>query len=236
MLLNRNGQLEKVIKVVSGHTTRVILSQSCDDPNTIVVSFRGTALHHNWLNNLKMGKSDFPYAPSTRGIVPQCQVHSGFLCLYEELRKRLHIALRPFILQQSSIILTGHSMGGALATLAAMDLAGIAIQRRINLITYGAPRVGDAQFAEVLVQNVPYIRRVIEENDLVPHFPGRRLGYVHAGPELYYHRRKYFICKDNEDPKCSSMRFPYVSSKAHLLFEGKYYFGVAPCSISSIDD
>ena len=74
------------------------------------------------------------------------------------------------------IWLTGHSLGGALATLAAAHLGPETIQ---GLYTFGCPRVGDAPFASVLPAQ-SYVR-FVHRDDWVPTVPPGILGYVHAG-------------------------------------------------------
>ena len=57
-------------------------------------------------------------------------------------------------------MVTGHSLGGAVATLAAFDIArkaqelGIR-QEQVLCYTFGAPRTGSAAFAELYNQTVP---------------------------------------------------------------------------------
>ena len=71
--------------------------------------------------------------------------------------------------------MTGHSLGGALATLAA------ARHQADVLWTFGAPRVGDALFARSLAGTA--IGRVVNGNDPVPAVPppGRPWRFRHPG-------------------------------------------------------
>lgn len=73
---------------------------------------------------------------------------------------------------------TGHSLGGALAALAAVRLANAGSQLA-GAITFGQPRVGDADSAARLAQ-LPLLR-VVNACDLVPELPPEALGYRHAG-------------------------------------------------------
>lgn len=72
----------------------------------------------------------------------------------------------------------GHSLGGALAALAAARLqdAGVPLA---GAISFGQPRVGDAASAARLAQ-LPLLR-VVNACDVVPELPPEALGYQHAG-------------------------------------------------------
>uniref|UniRef100_A0AAF5PUP3 Fungal lipase-type domain-containing protein n=1 Tax=Wuchereria bancrofti TaxID=6293 RepID=A0AAF5PUP3_WUCBA len=68
---------------------------------------------------------------------------------------------------------TGHSLGGAIASLAATRTV---IQRlrtgnQIKLITFGQPRTGDYQFATYHNTYIPFSFRLVHHLDLVPHLP-----------------------------------------------------------------
>ncbi|KAK5986358.1 Triacylglycerol lipase [Trichostrongylus colubriformis] len=70
-------------------------------------------------------------------------------------------------------VFTGHSLGGALATLAAARTAkqGLRTSERITVYTYGEPRVGDAQFATNYDSMIKDSYRVVFRRDIVPHLP-----------------------------------------------------------------
>ena len=73
------------------------------------------------------------------------------------------------------VFITGHSLGGALATLAAANLSGRSLA---TCYTFGAPRVGDKRFSDCL--RTP-VYRVVNPLDTVPLVPGWWRGYRHAG-------------------------------------------------------
>jgi hypothetical protein len=78
-----------------------------------------------------------------------------------------------------AVFLTGHSLGGALATLCAHDLALRAWSRRPQLVmvNFGSPRVGNRAFAEDFNKLVPRAWRVVNRNDAVAAVP-RLMGCV----------------------------------------------------------
>ena len=67
------------------------------------------------------------------------RVHQGFRDVFMEISGQLDELVRVATPDQK-LWLTGHSLGGALATLAAAHLEGARVQ---GLYTYGCPRVGD---------------------------------------------------------------------------------------------
>lgn len=78
-------------------------------------------------------------------------------------------------------------MGGALATLAAVDLHEEFPNLCISTYTFGSPRVGDAAFAERVYPRAicGVSHRYTHGRDLVPRNPPRAAGFVHIGREMY---------------------------------------------------
>ncbi|EYC43147.1 hypothetical protein Y032_0502g2632 [Ancylostoma ceylanicum] len=68
---------------------------------------------------------------------------------------------------------TGHSLGGALAALAAVRTAkqGYRKRNQITIYTFGEPRVGDKTFATNFDALVPNSYRVVFRRDIIPHIP-----------------------------------------------------------------
>ncbi|EYC21380.1 hypothetical protein Y032_0019g3787 [Ancylostoma ceylanicum] len=78
----------------------------------------------------------------------------------------------------------GHSLGGALATLATFFLVHSKLVQpdAVKLMTFGQPRVGDKAFADAFDNEVGYAYRVVHSRDIVPSIP--RSGYWHQGAEV----------------------------------------------------
>ena len=92
-----------------------------------------------------------------------------------------------------TILLTGHSLGGALATLCAYELAHLELADaegesggggggvdRLVIYNFGSPRVGSGAFASHFDASLPDAWRVVNAADLVPRVP-RLMGYAHVG-------------------------------------------------------
>ena len=92
------------------------------------------------------------------------------------------------ITKKSKIFVTGHSLGGALAVFAAVDLKkNFYPETSIILYTYGQPRVGNVDFSNFIFSQLDgsYVR-VTHYDDLVTHVPPKISGFKHAGNELWY--------------------------------------------------
>ncbi|CAJ0587658.1 unnamed protein product, partial [Mesorhabditis spiculigera] len=81
-----------------------------------------------------------------------------------------------------NVVFTGHSLGAALATLAAARTAaqGLRTSQQIKMYTFGEPRVGNVQFAASFNNLVPEAFRVIFRSDIVPHLPGCNKDYING--------------------------------------------------------
>ena len=106
-------------------------------------------------------------------------VHAGFADSCSELMDRLQAS--GLLASSRRWWLAGHSLGGALAVLAAERLAGIPGQRVVGVATYGQPRVGNDRHAARL-EGLP-ICRVVHGCDAIPTLPPERLGFAHAPSE-----------------------------------------------------
>ncbi|KAI8873081.1 alpha/beta-hydrolase, partial [Ramicandelaber brevisporus] len=89
------------------------------------------------------------------------------------------------------LILTGHSLGGAHAYLAAIDfqIRDRSLANVTSIYTYGAPRVGNQAFADYF-DRIPFrfSARVTAARDMIPTLPSHLHGYVHVREEFYIRR------------------------------------------------
>ena len=138
----------------------------------VILAFRGTD-DRDWVQALA-------YSQITAGLG---RVHSGLWNALDGVWQRLMAALYDAEALEKRLWLTGHSLGGGLATLAAYRLEHEYF-RPTAAYTFGAPRVLDAAAAKSL-QTPLY--RVVNNEDALPDipFPGFSTHYVHAGTRLF---------------------------------------------------
>ncbi|RKO88946.1 Alpha/Beta hydrolase protein [Blyttiomyces helicus] len=154
-----------------------------DARRTIVVSFRGTIQTlQDWLHDLNA------FVKTSPSYLPTGSVSRGFSEVYDSVQSFVQQALPAAVAANPgySVSFTGHSLGGASATLAAADafgyLNGIVDPSNMYLITVGCPRVGDSNFASYMDQaGLGDIWRSANLGDTVPKVPPTFLGYVHVG-------------------------------------------------------
>jgi pimeloyl-ACP methyl ester carboxylesterase len=120
---------------------------------------------------------------------------------YVRIRERLLKATFNLIEQHPDyqIVFVGHSLGGALATLAAVDFQDrYGYGDRISIYTFGSPRVGNPGWARY-VDSLPFgnrMYRIVHRGDPVAHLPPNFLGYEHSS-------QMYSILQNGEYIKCS---------------------------------
>ncbi|GER43213.1 alpha/beta-Hydrolases superfamily protein [Striga asiatica] len=159
----------------------------CHDPREIsrlgrrdvVVAFRGTATGLEWVENLRATLSPLHFNN------PQ-SVESGFLSLYTSGSEKNRPSLRELVRQEISRVLrvygqderlsftiTGHSLGAALATLAAYDIKEtFGKSRMVTVVSFAGPRVGNRSFRCQLDRQGTKILRIVNNDDVVTKVPG----------------------------------------------------------------
>ena len=144
----------------------------------IIIAFRGTKNFSDMLANAKA----WPTMSSEKSF--KGWVHSGFLSSYRALHGRISDLLTNHANDFDTIMVTGHSLGGAMATISVPILKGLFKTKDIDCITFGAPRVGNARFREAFAQAVRFSSRLVNQDDPVPKLPSS-LYYHHVSPAAY---------------------------------------------------
>jgi predicted lipase len=122
----------------------------------------------------------YPYAgKSNSGAL----LHKGFSDAYFSVRDDIHQYVRDYPI--SYVTATGHSLGGALATICAVDIQyNFADKVAIEAYTYGAPKVGNDGFQTSYNERVPNSYRFVNGMDLVPELPRWWQGYRQVDKEF----------------------------------------------------
>ncbi|KAJ4384228.1 hypothetical protein N0V86_001075 [Didymella sp. IMI 355093] len=144
----------------------------------IVVSFRGSQSIDNWLTNL-----DFGFVATD--ICAGCSAHAGFWQSWLDARDAVTPAVQAATKQYPNyrVSVTGHSLGGAVASLAAAQLRNQGVN--VALYTFGSPRTADSVLGNYVSRQSGGNYRVTHYNDPVPRVPLLAMGYVHISPEYY---------------------------------------------------
>ncbi|KAI1756652.1 Alpha/Beta hydrolase protein [Xylaria castorea] len=199
----------------------------------IIVAFRGTYSITNTIIDLSTVPQKYvPYPPGDDGeglpprepehVCTNCTVHWGFLLSWQIARPAVLPELKRLHKQYPNypIHVVGHSLGGAVGSLAALEMKAILGWEDIVVTTFGEPRVGNAGFTEYLdtvfglqddgsdPEQRTY-RRITHIDDPVPLLPLSEWGYrSHAGeffisrPELSPNPSDIRPCAGNYDPNC----------------------------------
>ncbi|KAI8367850.1 lipase [Choanephora cucurbitarum] len=197
-----DGKIVKTFKTPLTDTNGFVMTSVND--KTIYLSFRGSISSRNWMTN-------FNYRLTSFSGVPGAKVHSGFYNALKDSSKTYLPVVKSLLSSnpQYKIVVTGHSLGGALALLAGVDL--LASESNITsdnlmIVTYGGPRVGNRKFAEFVEKsNVPVLRSV-NQLDPIPQAPPRVSGFVHAGVEAWRRStNSVVVCNSRiESTSCSN--------------------------------
>ncbi|KAK3169819.1 hypothetical protein OEA41_009203 [Lepraria neglecta] len=179
-------------------------------------------MHHN-----------FQFKWTHTDLCKKCKVHHGFwdqwTPIREELIKKVPEAHDRF--SDFRLIVTGHFLGGAIATLAAADIRKLDDPWYLankELYTFGSPRVGSDHTARFLSIQSTLSYRVTFQNDPIPHMPFLDFGYWHTQLE-------YWISRNADAPKREDILFltgynNRLGNRGHDGLDKKvheHYFGLS---------
>jgi hypothetical protein len=163
-----------------------ILAVNVADSTDVVVAVRGT-------ENVWEYIQDFKFFPRPFNNVPGAGLtDDGFTVMYESFSFTPSACGEPNFIQKliaeikgisprARVTITGHSLGGPLVTLLALDLAAHA-NLPLAVYTFASPRTGDLTFHKVFDHTVLDCYRIVNRHDIVPQLPPPLL-YFHVGDE-----------------------------------------------------
>ncbi len=145
-----------------------------DQAGDVVIAIRGTEGILEWIHDAEFLLVPCPF------LVGAGRTEDGFTAMYESLRSEPEpdsptvvdaLATLQFPHPVSSVTICGHSLGGALATLLALDVAANTAFNDPAVYSYGSPRTGDSLFASTYNQVVKKSYRIANRLDIVPTLP-----------------------------------------------------------------
>ncbi|KAL6970315.1 hypothetical protein U1Q18_030014 [Sarracenia purpurea var. burkii] len=202
--------------------------------NAIVIAFRGTHGNsiQNWIEDLYWKQLDLNYPG-----LPDAMVHHGFYFAYHNTTVRPGIvnAVRRAkeLYGDINVMVTGHSMGGAMAAFCGLDLVVNNKIHNVQVVTFGQPRIGNAAFASYYSLLVPNTIRVTNDHDIVPHLPPyyprlKQKTYHHFAREVWLRNNGFgslvypveVVCDDSGEDPCCSRSVVGNSILDHLVYYG----------------
>jgi pimeloyl-ACP methyl ester carboxylesterase len=127
----------------------------------------------------------YPVPGAPKGL----RIHSGFNVLWNatsmastflDAYGRM-LAAHP----RGPTYVVGHSMGGALAHLCALDIRARFDPGDLRVVTFGSPRVGNAVFSAFFDEHVAESWRFTHGRDIVPSLPPTMMGFRHVSREVW---------------------------------------------------
>ncbi|KAK0100363.1 hypothetical protein ONS95_008317 [Cadophora gregata] len=195
----------------------------------IVISYKGTKSLANLIADLLIPKE------SCSELVKGCKLHQGFFYAWGDVKSTTMRAVRSAkaTYPSYSIVLTGHSLGGAVATIAAAYLRkeGYAC----DVYSYGSPRVGNEAFVNFVDAQAGAHYRVTHTDDPIPRYPGRTFGFYHTSPEFWlstgsakttsYNLPDIKVCTGTKNGNCNA-----GTSNIFWTAHSYYFQDVSVCS------
>ena len=149
-----------------------VIAKNTVDPTDIYIAIRGTSNVWEWIQDCKFLPKPFPRVPGAG------YTEDGFTDMYMSMSMSPNPHAGDFIADiyalcpaKANITVAGHSLGAALATLLALDLAAHAPEQDssgIALYTLASPRVGDLSFMRLFNHVVANAYRIDNRLDIVP--------------------------------------------------------------------
>jgi triacylglycerol lipase len=169
------------------HMVNAMLSESShfglvawhDATKTALVAFRGTVTIWDWIDDIDALVGDYLAVPGSG------RVHMGFQLVYEHVRNSVTQLLATGCKGARRILVTGHSLGGAVSVLSGFEIAKTA-DVVPELYTLAGPRTGAPDFVGNFDRLIPVCWRVVNFMDVVPQVPLPPL-YEHVGREVPVH-------------------------------------------------
>jgi adhesin HecA-like repeat protein len=140
----------------------------------VVIAIRGTEGIMEWVHDAEFLTVPCPF------LAGAGETEDGFTAMYKSLQTATAagapsvvqaLPTLPFAQRVSSLTIRGHSLGGSLATLLALDVAANTAFKNPTVYTYASPRTGNPSFADTYNQVVPDTFRIANRIDLVPKLP-----------------------------------------------------------------
>jgi triacylglycerol lipase len=189
--------------------------------NLAVLAFRGTEKElKDWLTDAKAEQITDP-----NKIIPG-RLHQGFITAYNSVAADVASQVDAIKAAGGRVHLTGHSLGAALATLAALHLEArpTSAGSVATVHTFGSPRVGDPTFAASFERSLRgRVWRFVNNEDIVTRIPPPKLHLEIAGKGL-----------DFDYEHVGEMKF--IDAQGHIMGDVSFMFRLLNFTTNALGD
>lgn len=167
--------------------------------NIVVLS--ATATYNNLLGMVDL---NYPQVvPNITNTVPGMKIHGGFTSLYQDVQAKLLVLLNKYVNQDTQVLLTGLSLGGAVSSITALDLFqhrldnGVVIENLVHY-SFASPRLFNTIGAKAYNELGLDSYQIHNGSDIIPVVPlpimpmspisSETQDFMHVGKLIYFDR------------------------------------------------
>lgn len=162
---NQNANTQSRVKKIGFDTCEFMNENDtqcfvASNSRVVVVAFRGSEMNlGDWLGNIRAFRTDRSYG----------SVHKGFLHAFFDAREKIEQELQAVSTKNKQLVITGHSLGGALSLIAAAEWK--TLYQVSEVYTFGQPAVGGRSFNRSMQGLIPKYLRYVYKRDIVARLP-----------------------------------------------------------------
>lgn len=145
--------------------------------NIVVLAFTGAYTNILWLPCLNF---------SQISCYHHIKIHRGFWDLYRKINQQIYKSLNEYNKENTQILITGISLGGALGTICSLDLHEQNISQDITNYSFGSPRILNTVGAKYYDSLNINSYRIVNECDILCNIPFAFNNYTHVDKVIYF--------------------------------------------------
>jgi len=181
------GKVKKVFDLTVEFDIKDVQGHTGIKGDTLYIVFQGSQGLQDWLDNFKFWQKDVRKIAPYGNKESKIRVHAGHIRQYKQVRKYIHGIIKAAT--PARIVCTGHSKGGALAKLCAVDIE-YNFKVMPDCVVEGCPKVGNKAFQESFDRRIKNCLRIENGDDVVCKVP--IWGYEHAGKKRQIGKKKWY--------------------------------------------
>ena len=181
--------------------------------DVLCIAFNGTNSGTDWFYNFIA----VPEPLELPGVSGACKCHFGFSSKYLSVKDDIMAVVRGC--DKKTILVTGHSLGAAQATLCGLHIQMTCPDRDVRVYAFGVPKVGNAEFASLYNSMVKVSKFYIYGNDIIESVPPWALGYTYTTPITRLGHRQWYKPWSTADHDImnykNALNRPELQSRSH---------------------